>query len=80
MEVEQRLRDAGLLSRINQIIIADEADLESEGMRLAREHKVETAPFFIVETDAGETVVYTIFIKFLKEVLQQDFTQKHQVA
>ena len=79
MEVEQRLRDGGMLTRFDRIIFADEADPESEGMRLAREHKVETAPFFIVETDAGETVVYTIFIKFLKEVLQQDFTQKHQV-
>ena len=80
IEVEQRLKDAGLLSRIDQIVIADETDLQSEGMRLAREYKVETAPFFIVENDAGETVVYTIFLKFLKEVLQPELTQKHHVS
>ena len=80
VEVEQRLRDVGLLSRIDEIVIADETDPNCEGMRLAREHQVEAAPFFIVQNDAGEIMVYTIFIKFLKEVLQQDLAHKHQVA
>ncbi|MBF8268585.1 MAG: hypothetical protein HW386_294 [Gammaproteobacteria bacterium] len=80
IEVEQRLKDAGLLSRIDQIVVADEADPQSEGMRLAREYKVETAPFFIVENEVGATAVYTIYFKFLKEVLQLDPAQKHQVA
>ena len=80
VEVEQRLRDAGLLSRIDEIVIADETDPKSEGMRLAREFQVEAAPFFIVQNDAGEISVYTIFIKFLKEVLQADLDQKRHVA
>jgi len=80
LEVEQRLTDAGLLSRIDQIVIADEANPQSEGMRLAKQYKVETAPFFIVENDSGEISVYTIYFKFLKEVLQQELSQKSQLA
>lgn len=80
LEVEQRLKDAGLLSRIDQIVIADEADPQSEGMRLAKQYKVEAAPFFIVETDSGKISVYTIYFKFLKEVLQQELSQRPQIA
>jgi hypothetical protein len=80
VEVEQRLKDAGLYSRIDKVIIADESNPGSEGMRLAREFKIAAAPFFIVENEAGETTVYTIYFKFLKEVLQQDPAQKNQVA
>ena len=70
-DVEQRLKDAGLYNKISQVVIADEADPQSEGMQLARQYRVETAPFFIVEDDDGKTQVYTIYFKFLKEVLQQ---------
>lgn len=70
-DVEQRLKDAGLYDKINQVVIADETDPQSEGMQLARQYRVETAPFFIVEDDDGETEIYTIYFKFLKEVLQQ---------
>ena len=48
-EVEKRLGDAGLAGRIDKIIIADERNPESEGMRLAAQYKVDRAPFFIVE-------------------------------
>lgn len=80
IEVEQRLKNANLLERIDQIIIADETDLQSEGMILAREHKVDTAPFFIVEDDNGETNVYTVYFKFLKEVLNQETRHQQEVA
>ena len=69
-EVETRLRDAGHLDRIDSIIIADERDPDSEGQKLARRHGVDLAPFFIVEQDDGSTRVYTIFLRFLNEVLQ----------
>jgi len=68
-EVEQRLNDSDLMDRIDQIVIADERDPESEGMKLAAAHKVNLAPFFIVEDDEGNTTIYTIYFKFVKEVL-----------
>lgn len=68
-EVEQRLIEADLLGRIDEIVIADESNPQSEGMQLARQHGVEAAPFFIVTRDSGETAVYTVYFKFLKEVL-----------
>lgn len=70
-DVEQRLKSAGLYEKINQVVIADEADPQSEGMLLARQYRVESAPFFIVDNDDGATEVYTIYFKFLKEVLQK---------
>ena len=68
-DVEQRLNDAGLRERIDTVAIADERDPDSRGMQLAREHDVERAPFFIVEDDAGNTSIYTIYHQLLKEVL-----------
>ncbi len=69
-EVETRLRDGGHYDRIDSIVVADERDLDSDGQKLARRHGVELAPFFIVEQDDGSTRVYTIFLRFLNEVLK----------
>ncbi len=68
-EVEQRLTDSDLIDRIDRIVIADERDPESEGMKLAATHEVSLAPFFIVEDDEGNPTIYTIYFKFVKEVL-----------
>ncbi|MGH8120918.1 MAG: hypothetical protein ACRESK_09930 [Gammaproteobacteria bacterium] len=68
-EVEQRLKAAGLFSRIDQVIIADERDPDSAGMRLAAQFEVERAPFFLVEKEGESPRVYTVYLKFLKEVL-----------
>jgi len=70
-EVERRLRDAGLLARIDRVIIADERDPESEGMQLAARYGVDRAPFFVVEDDAGPARIYTVYHRFLKEVLEE---------
>jgi hypothetical protein len=67
-DVEARLERGNHLRRIDRILIADERDPNSEGMRLAHALKVDHAPFFVVE-NSGETIVYTVFLKFLKEVL-----------
>jgi len=69
-DVEHRLREAGHYEKIDQIVIADETNPDSEGMLLAKQYNVETAPFFIVEDDNGETEIYTVYFKFLKEILQ----------
>ena len=75
-EVEKRLRDAGLSDRINRVIIADERDPDSEGMRLAAQYNVDRAPFFIVEEDGKTPYIYTIYMKFLKEVLEVETSEQ----
>jgi hypothetical protein len=67
-DVEARLRQGGHQSRIDEVVIADERDEASAGMHLARLHGVDRAPFFIVE-DEGKTTIYTVYFKFLREVL-----------
>jgi phosphoadenosine phosphosulfate reductase len=47
-QAEEVLRRRGMWDRIDRVVIADEANPDSEGMRLAREFGMATAPFFIV--------------------------------
>lgn len=80
VEVEQRLEEAGLSGKIDQIAIADESDPQSDGMLLAKQHRVELAPFFIVEDDQGNTKIYTIYFRFVKEVLSDEQKVQKVVA
>lgn len=68
-DVESRLQKEGYLDRIDRTAIADERDNNSEGMQLAKQYSVDSAPFFIVEKEGMEPVVYTIYFKFVNEVL-----------
>ncbi len=76
-EVEERLVSAGLMSRIDRVVIADERDDQSEGMKLAAELSVDAAPFFIVE-DGGNRTIYTSYVKLLKEVLEAKTTDEEE--
>ena len=67
-DVQQRLVSSGQIDSIQSVVIADERDPHSEGMRLADAHGVEVAPFFIVE-DGDRTTVYTVYLRFAREVL-----------
>ncbi|MCY3820391.1 MAG: hypothetical protein OXH52_13675 [Gammaproteobacteria bacterium] len=67
-DVERRLEESGLMARIDYLAVADEREPNSEGMRLARLHGVDVAPFFLVENN-GTTVVHRVYFKFAKEVL-----------
>jgi hypothetical protein len=69
-EVLERLMNDGLMGRIDRVVVADERDVQSEGMVLAAQHKVDVAPFFIVDRGDGAPQVYISFFRFLKEVLQ----------
>ena len=69
-EVETRLRETGQFQYINKIAIADERNPDSEGIKLAALYGIKIAPFFIVETEL-ETVVYTVYLKFVREILNQ---------
>ena len=67
-DVSARLEADGHMTRIDEVVIADELDPTSPGMQLAARHGVTRAPFFIVE-DAAGTQVYTVYFKFAREVL-----------
>jgi len=69
-EVSERLESEGLIGSINHIAIADERDNSSEGVRLAQQHNVERAPFFLVEHE-GQTTVFDIYFKFKKFMAEQ---------
>ena len=68
-DVEEKLRAGGHLEKIDETVIAHEADPQSAGMLLAKRYQVDRAPFFIVEQEGKEPVIYTVFMKFLFEVL-----------
>lgn len=70
-DVLNKLEQSGQMERINQVLVADERDETSEGMVLAKQYSVDRAPFFIVENEGQEPVIYTVYMKFVKEVLDQ---------
>lgn len=79
-DVINRLQKEGLVDRIDRIVTADERDPTSEGMQLAAHHKLDLAPFFIVEDDKGVERVYTSYFRFLKEVLQRQVPASQENA
>ena len=79
-EVEARLREGDYLDRIDHVAVADERDPDSEGMQLAKRYQIERAPFFIIEEPGREPRIYTVFMRFLKEVLQAEVNEKDEAA
>ncbi len=69
-EVSERLISDGLLDTIDHIAIADERDLSSEGMRLAKEHSVTRAPFFVVRDEKGGYEIFDVYFKFKKYIAE----------
>jgi hypothetical protein len=78
-EIEQRLKDSDLIDRIDHVVIADERDSESEGLKLATQHNVERAPFFIVEEKDKPTRIYTVYFQFVKEILTSEISEQEEV-
>jgi phosphoadenosine phosphosulfate reductase len=66
VQAEELLKTRGLWGRIDQVVWAVEGEPDSEGMRLSRDHGVETAPFFVV-ADGERTSVYESALKFMRE-------------
>ena len=79
-EIEEKMRAAGQLERIDHTVIADESNDQSEGMLLATEHAVDRAPFFIVERDGEPAKSYTVYFKFVKEVLNAKTSEEDEIA
>ncbi len=73
LDVEARLDAGAHWHAIDRVVVADERDPDSEGIQLAARLGIDRAPFFIVENNE-ETIVYTVFFRFLKEVLQAPTT------
>ena len=79
-EVIGRLESAGLMGRIDEVLVADERDPGSPGMCLAERLGVEQAPFFVVRDAAGAERVYTVYFRFLKDVLGTETSEQEEVS
>ncbi|MCO6056959.1 hypothetical protein NG726_09790 [Pseudomonas sp. MOB-449] len=69
-DVMERLERGGYLDRIDRILVADERNLASAGWMAAQHYGVDSAPFFVVRHDDGREQVYSVFLAFLRDVLQ----------
>ncbi|MDP2227751.1 MAG: hypothetical protein Q8J78_09790 [Moraxellaceae bacterium] len=78
-EVLERMEQDDLLKRMDEILVADERDPASDGMLLAAELAVDRAPFFVVTHDDGRRDVHTVYLKFVKEVLQQQTSEADEL-
>lgn len=58
----------GLARAIDRIVVADERDPASEGMRLARRYRIVQAPFFVVEGEDG-VQVHTIYFRLRRQLI-----------
>lgn len=70
-DVLSKLESSGQMSRIDKVVVADERDPASPGIALAIKYEVDRAPFFIVEEEGKTPLIYTVYMKFVKEVLSQ---------
>ncbi len=70
LQVTERLKAAGELRFIDEIVYADMRDPDSIGLKLAKEHNIDLAPFFIVE-DEGTVSVYTTYMELKRKVLNK---------
>jgi len=62
------LKRRGHYDKIDHEIIAQEDDPESEGMKISQQYGIRRFPFFIVEKDDGQTVVYKSVLRMIKEL------------
>ncbi|HMJ12814.1 MAG TPA: phosphoadenylyl-sulfate reductase [Polyangiaceae bacterium] len=70
LQAQELLQNRGLWDRVHDVVWAIEGDPDSPGMRLARQHGVDLAPFFIVTPDAGEPRVYDSVLRLIRDELQ----------
>ena len=71
-DVVKLLEDRGYGDRITKSVDASPKDPKGEGMLLVKKHKMKRAPFFVVDKDDGNTVVYDSALKMIKEVLEAE--------
>ncbi len=79
-DVIEKLESSGQMARIDEVLVADERDPSSPGMAIAKKFNVDRAPFFVVENDGAETPqIYTVYLKFVKEVLEQQTNENEEL-
>jgi hypothetical protein len=78
-EVLAKMEADDQLKFINDVLIADERDAESAGMQLAKKLNVDRAPFFVVTQDDGSQTIYTVYLKFVKDVLNKVVSEKEEL-
>ena len=79
-QVLDELENLGFLASIDRVVAADERDPSSEGFLLASQHRVEAAPFFIVNRSDGTERVYTAYSRFLKDVFDHEVSDVAQAV
>lgn len=78
-DVLQKLEESGHMARIDEVLVADERDPQSAGIKLADKYNVDRAPFFVVEQEGREPLVYTVYFKFVKEILEQKTSEEEEL-
>ncbi len=76
-EATAHLGTRGLLSRIDEIVWAQEDDPSSPGMVLSQRLNVDRAPFFVVRDERGETV-YLSVLQLVRDRLAQAVSAAEQ--
>lgn len=79
-DVLNKLEKGGFMHRIDELVIADERDNNSQGMQLARQYEVDRAPFFIVEKEGEAPQIYTVYMKFVREILEQATSESEELS
>lgn len=78
-DVLDKLENSDQMKHIDEVLTADERDAASAGMVLAQQYNVDRAPFFIVEQDGKAAEIYTVYMKFVKEVLNQKTNESDEL-
>lgn len=78
-DVQQKMEAADQMSAIDEVLLADERDASSPGMVLARRYNVDQAPFFVVEREGFAPEIYTVYFKFVKEILNQKTREEDEL-
>lgn len=69
VDVSARLEKDGTINFINNTVIAEMNNPESEGMQLAQQYNVDRAPFFVVTDPEKNTVeVFDVYFKFKRHM------------
>ncbi|MCC6201934.1 MAG: hypothetical protein IT494_02880 [Gammaproteobacteria bacterium] len=80
LDVEARLQRDGWMKFIDAVALAQENDPYSDGMRLAAAHGIDIAPFFVVTHDDGRCEAFTVYLRFVREVLEPNFEPEKSAA
>ena len=75
IQAEEMLRRRKLWDKIDEVVVADEGDPNSEGFQRAKRYGIDTAPFFIVQEGEEETL-YTSPLELIRQVLKPKKTKR----